>query len=527
MAAGTLISRLTGFGRIVALGYALDFARLSDTYTLANNVPNIVYELVIGGVLAATLVPVFVNAFMTEAEDQQREAECWQGVSALFTLAVVVMALLAVLLALVAPLIIDLYTLGNREVDAEDQRSLATMLLRLFAVQVVVYGFMSVATALLHAHRRFALPAYAPVANNVVVIAVLLALPHVARDLSLPAVRDNGGAVVLLGLGTTAGVCAMGAVLVPPIRRLAAGRLRWHWRPRHPTVAAVVRLSGWTLGYVIANQVALWVTIALANQREGGVTALLSAYTFFILPHGIIAVSIISALQPELAEHWAAPRMQSFRASAATGFRLVLFAMLPAACLLAVAAGPLVDLVLHHGRFTQQSAELTAGALQWLAVGLPGFSAFVHATRVLQATQQTRSVFWLAVLQNGVNVALAWPAWMLAEVNGLAGAHSISYTLAAIAGLLVVRRRSGSLPGGLARSTARSATASTVTLIAAVVALRIAGDGIAGIAIAGVSGVIAYLAVAVALGSPEMRELGLRRRLGVGLTNVPEQTGNP
>lgn len=502
MAIGTLLSRLTGFGRIFALGYAIDFSRLTDTYNIANNVPNVVYELIVGGVLAATLVPVFVQ----EKRRASNPDELWRSISAVATITAVALTVVSVAVYFTAPLIIDVYTLSNDTAATDGQHQVATDLLRLFVPQILFYGFISIATGVANAHRKFGPPMFAPILNNIVVIAVLLAFPHVAGDLSLAAVADDPKALLFLGLGTTAGVLAMALALVPLTRALSQRRLRWNWDPKNHAVRKIVRLSGWTLGLVVANQAAFWVTTVLANGDPVGFTAFLAAYTFFILPHGIFAVSVMSAVQPTLAEQWVNGERSAFGKQVVHGLRLVLFVIVPAGAAYFLLAHPIVRLALDHGAFTQDSANTTAEMLMWLAAGLPGFSAFLYVVRVFQAMTSAQTVFWLYVFENFVNIVTAVVLWDLMGVNGLALSHTIAYSVAAVVAGVVLQRRCHSLPStvllsGLWRITAASA-AMALVIWGTDQALR--DEPLALLAAAIISGTIVYLGLAKLVRLSEM-----------------------
>ncbi|HEY5697532.1 MAG TPA: lipid II flippase MurJ, partial [Acidimicrobiales bacterium] len=174
---GTGLSRLSGLLRVGALTFALGATALSDTYNLANTTPNIIYELLLGGVLSASLVPIFV-------EHDQRHDE--DATNAVLTVAVLAMLALTILALLAAPFIVDLYTLRLSSANAAAQAEVAVPMLRLFVPQILFYGLMTLGTALLNARRSFFAPAYAPILNNVVVIGVLLAFASVAgSDTSL------------------------------------------------------------------------------------------------------------------------------------------------------------------------------------------------------------------------------------------------------------------------------------------------------------------------------------------------------
>ena len=288
---GTALSRITGLLRVSALA-ALGLGRLTDVYNIANSTPNIVYELLLGGILTATLVPLYVEHY--ERKDDR-------ATDAINSVAIASLAVISVLGFLAAPWIIDLYTLRLHGAGKVAQQALATDLLRWFMPQIFFYGLTALATAMLNARRRFAAAAFAPVLNNIVVIAALLALPVIATEPpTVTSVLQDPKLVVLLGLGTTAGIIAMALVLLPALRH-AGARLHWVWEWRHPAVRHLARLSGWTIGYVATNQVAFWVALFLAYGTRGDASVYLAAFTFFQLPHGLFAVSIMTALAPELA----------------------------------------------------------------------------------------------------------------------------------------------------------------------------------------------------------------------------------
>ena len=507
MAAGTLLSRLTGFAKLVALAYAMGFTRLTDSYNLANVTPNIVYELVLGGILSATLVPVFVDLLATEDEE-----DAWRAVSAVVTAAAAVLVVVTAVFVVVAPHLVRLYTVGNHTASVDEQRAMATSLLRMFAPQVALYGMVTLTTAVLHARRRFAAPMFAPVLNNLVVIAVLLALPHMVERVSLASLLDDTEARLLLGLGTTAGVTAMALVLLPALRR-AGARLRPVWDPGHPAVRAIVRLSGWTFGFVAANQVALMVVLVLANGDAGDVAAYQAGQVFFLLPHGVFAVSVMTALQPDLSERWALHDVTGFGLRVAVGLRTIAAVIVPAAVGYLCLARPIVAVALERGALGSGSASTTAGVLVMLAVGLPGFSAYLFLVRAYQAQQDTRSVFLLYLWENAVNVALALALYPSMGVEGLALAYALAYTVAAGAALVRLQQRTGTVDiPGVVRTWVRVALASGV-MAGVVLAVAAVVDPVPLRTGAGViAGVTVYLLVARRLGIQEPSGLLRTRR---------------
>ncbi len=244
VALGTLLSRVTGLFRVGVLAYALGRATLADTYNLANTTPNIVYELLIGGVLSATLVPVFV-------EHLQRRDE--RATSAVFTVTLTVLVGLTIVAMVFAPVIARLYSIDATGAERAAQLDAMTLLIRCFMPQMFFYGFTALAAAVLNARRRFAAAAYAPVCNNVVVICVLLAFTRLATGpqegwTNVERITDDRGLLLLLGLGTTAGIAAMALVLVPALARAGAHlQTRLRLAPRggtagHPSVGMDRRL---------------------------------------------------------------------------------------------------------------------------------------------------------------------------------------------------------------------------------------------------------------------------------------------
>ncbi|MBW3555536.1 MAG: murein biosynthesis integral membrane protein MurJ [Actinobacteria bacterium] len=505
-AAGTALSRITGFGRIFAFAYALGAGPLADTYTLANNTPHILYELILGGVLSGTILPVFVRELRREDE-----AEGWHAVSAVLCTAMVAAAVLAVAFVIVAPQFIRLYTLRTSAEVGRDQIAVATDLLRLFAPQVFFYGMVSMCTALLRARRRFAAPMFAPVLNNLVVIALFLAYPTLIGTRSLDEVRARPSAILLLGLGTTAGVAAM-ALAQLPLRTLRR-HVRWVWAPRHPAVRTIVRLSGWTVGFVAANQIALFLVYLLANSRPGDVTVYFLAYTIFLLPHGVVSVSIISAIQPELADRWASGDLNGFRRQLGVGLRSIAAILIPAAVGYVILARPIVSLLLEHGAFGGASARDVAGTLVLMAIGLPAFSCWLFLTSAYQAVQDTRSLFFLYLWENAVNVVAAIALYPLLGVQGLGLAFAVAYAAGTTGALVHLRRRLRGLDGRVLSRSLGRITAATTAMALAVVAIASQVGGEVGAAaavrvgVATAGGVTVYLAGASLFGVGEIGAL--------------------
>ncbi len=451
MAAGTAVSRFTGVLRVLALAFALGAHHLATSFNLANNTPNMLYDIVLGGVLSATFIPVFVDRLSTRGE-----RDAWRAISAVVTLSAVVLVVMTVVALVFAPAIIAAYTAFDhthtaaQAANLSHERAVATSLLRWFVPQIAFYGGIGLVTALLNTRRRFIAPMWVPIANNVVCIAVLLWFAHLAGSHpSLAGVEAHRGQLVLLGLGTTLGVALQFVLLLFALRGARLGLLRWRWDPRHEAVRRVLRLGGWTFGFVLANQVALFIVLALAVGAPGSdpVAAYTYAYTFLQMPYAVVAVSIMTAVTPDLSEKWATGDLPAFRRRLAGGLRAMLAVIFPAAMGMLLLAKPAAALLLGHGATSVADTTLVAEALAMFALGLPGFCTFLFVVRVLQSMQRTHTAFWLYLLENGINVALALALIHPLGVRGLALSLSVAYTVAAVAGLLVLRGWLGTLGG--------------------------------------------------------------------------------
>ena len=287
MAAGTTISRATGVLRVLVLVYVLGISPLADAYNLANTIPNMVYDVVLGGVLGATFIPVFIQRLTSTTE-----REAWRSISAICTLAVVILAVTTATFMVLAPFLIDAFTslehvrrVGSAQ-HLATQRHVATVLLRWFIPQVFLYGLLSIGGALLNVRRRFGAPMWVPIANNVVCIAVLLVFAAVVPTPTLHSVSMSPGQLALLGAGTTAGVAVQFLLLIPSLVKAKVGRLRWRWDLKDPAVRTVARLGSWTFGFVVINQAALFFVIALAFSvgGSGPVSSYTYAYAFWQMP---------------------------------------------------------------------------------------------------------------------------------------------------------------------------------------------------------------------------------------------------
>jgi len=527
MAVGTALSRITGVIKLIVLVYAIGTQWFADGYNLANNTPNMIHDIVLGGVLSATFVPVFVDRLST-----RKGPEAWRAISAVTTMTIAVLAVASVIFWFAVPEIINIYTVANHTAQAPQQRAEAVTLLKWFVPQLAFYGLISLFTALLNARRKFAMPMFVSVANNLVVIAALLWFHAVVGNLSLSAIARHASFLAILGLGTTLGVVVQAVLLLPSLHR-ADLHIKFVWDPGHEAMRTIMRLAGWTFGLVLANQLALTIILALADgdKTTGAVSAYTYAYTFFQLPYGIVAVSIMSAVAPSLAERWALRDTTGFRRRMSYGLRGMLAIIIPATVGMLILSHVLSDLIFAHGATSAAGAGTIGSTLAMFSLGLPGFCVFLYMTRVLQAMQDTRTAFYLYLVENVINVAVGLALVGPLGVRGLALSLSIAYSVTAVLAVSVLRGRLGGLGGDqvsqpVKRVVISSAVMAVVTVLAVNVSSAQSGFGVfLRVALAVVVGLLAYAGTAALLAARAAKHRGgPRPRNGGGpIAPAPER----
>ena len=431
IAAWNAVSRLTGFVRVLAVTAALGATYLGNTYQQANLVSTVLFELLAAGLLTVPLVPALVA----------RPEKATRLLGALWGLSLAILGALALLLALLGRPLMGALTSAAPELVSDRQTALGAFLMWFFAPQLVLYAAGAITSAYLNARGRFSAAAAGPVANNVVVIVTMGTF--VLVEGSNPSLDLSTAGRVILGFGTTLGVAAMCAL--PAVAAARHGlRLRPTMGWREPMVAAVAREGLWAGSLIGAQQVLLAATLILANRIEGGVVATQLAFTFFLLPHALLAHPVYTSAFPTLAAHAAAGDIAALRADVAIAIRRLLLLLVPAAAGLAL-VGELVLRVLRIGAFREAGVELTAAALRAYCAGLVGYGVFMLLSRAWAALGETRTAGLVAITTALVGAAAMIVASSMldgaAVVSGIALAHSLTMTLAAILlGALLMRR---------------------------------------------------------------------------------------
>jgi putative peptidoglycan lipid II flippase len=514
VAAGTALSRVTGLVRVAVFVAVIGRTGLADVYTIANETPNIVYDLLLGGILSATLVPLFSSFLSASTQGNAQDPSSQHTTQVVITIASTLVVGLTAVAVVLAPWVFGIYSITpSADVDAATLRQVGTILTRIFMLQILFYGLSGIANAYLNASRRFFAPAWAPILSNVVIIAALVSLPDPGPGgWELTDVLESQRLLWTLGAGTTAGIAAMTLVLVPSLRR-AGLRFRPVWEWRHPVVRQLLTMSGWTLGFVAANQVAVAVVRNLAQPGSGDAAAYFYAFTFFVLPHGLLAVSISTTFQPELARAFGQADHLAFVTQASLGIRMVAVLTLPAGVLLFVLRDPIIGLAFQRGAFSAVDAANTARALAGFSVGLVGFSIYMFVLRVMHARRDTRTPFFVNLVENVLNIVLALVLVNRYGVLGLAAAFALAYLISALGVIRILGAQVRDFPVpevfiGLARmALAGLVMAGAVWLSSRSLGGTTGADAIRRILVGTTIGAGVYLAALVMLRAPEVRSI--------------------
>ena len=456
MASGTIVSRLSGMVRDVVLIAAIGTGVFSDTYSIGNTVPNIIYILIVGGALNAVFIPQLVRHMKDDDDDGSAYADRLLTVTGMILLAVSAIAVL------LAPWIAGLYGANNWSTN---DLSTATAFARYCLPQIFFYGVYTMLAQVLNARGRFAAPMYAPIVNNVVVIiAALMFISVVGSNPSADTITANQ--IALLGIGTTLGVVAQALVLVPFLRRTG-----YRYRPRFDFrgqgLGKAGQLAKWTVGFVLINQLSYLVITNLTTANnvsataEGlaatGFTSYQKAHLLFILPHSIVTVSIVTALLPRMSRAAHQLKFREVSRDVSSGLRLTAALLMPASGALVVFGATIAALLYARGATSVAEATNIGHVLSWFAVGLPAFSLYYVLLRGFFSLEDTRTPFWINLALNVLNLAFAVPLFFAvnenSRVQGLALGYSIAYWFSLVLSWIILSRRLGGLES---RQTVRS-----------------------------------------------------------------------
>ncbi len=473
IALGTIASRLTGFLRTLVIAAAIGSATLSNAYNVANTIPNALYDLLLGGVLASVVIPLLVQAAHDDEDDGVAYAQ------RLLTIVTVSLAVVAVIAVVAAPLIIAVY--GNQLTPVG--RTLATTFARYFLPQLFFYGVGATIGAVLNVRGRFAAPMWAPVLNNLTVIAtgaLFLVISHrTARAGHLTATE-----VHLLAIGTTAGVVIQTIALIPALR-LSGFRMRFRWDWRGAGLRRAGPFAAWAFGYVVTNQLAFAAITNLADKAQGshgiGFGGYSYAFVVFQLPYAVVGVTVITALFPGMSRSAASGDEPGVVATLAEGLSVAGVLLVPATVLLVLLGVPIATVMFDHGNTTAEQARLIGELLAAFSVGLVPFSAFQMQLRAWLAVRDSRTPMLVNIGVTAVN--LAADVILLVTLNGrdkiigLGLGYSLSYLVGTVWFALLLRHRmTPSRPTHVIRTHVRLVVASVIAAVPTYLVSRIVTD---------------------------------------------------
>lgn len=432
MTIATLASRVTGLMRTWAMAFALGNTLLTSAYQVANNLPNVVYDFVAGGLLSAAFLPVL----LLEQKRAGREGFNRYG-SNILNLTMALLGVLTLLSIIFAEQVVatQTFTVGS---SAEVSQT-SVLFFRLFAVQIIFYGLGGVITGILNARRSFFLTSLAPALNNIVVIAsffsyVIIAphAPHVA--------------LWVLGIGTSLGVAVQFIIQIPALKKAD-----FHWRPvldvRDPALVETFRIAVPTLIYITANLVAFSCRNAFSlPSGDVGPSTLAYAWIWYQLPYGVIAVSVSSALFTEMSDAVAHEAWDVLRRQVLRGIRATLYLIIPMAALIFVLSDKLMY-IFNAGAFTSDAAQAVGLVLKLWIVSLPAYSVLMY---LYKAFASIRKFFPFALLNCGL-VLVQIALYAILSRPEIAGIYAIPlsdfvyYMLGAMASFALLMRYIGTM----------------------------------------------------------------------------------
>ncbi|QKW17602.1 murein biosynthesis integral membrane protein MurJ [Verrucosispora sp. NA02020] len=440
MAIGSLVSRGTGFLRTLVLTAALGGALVGDAYTTAQILPGMVYEFLLGGILTSVLVPVLMRRRKTDSDGGQEYAQ------RLLTLAVLTLAIAVIIAIVAAQFLTTLYVSDER---GPEYQELVTRLSYLLLPMIFFTGLSALVSAVLNTRGHFAAPMWAPILNNIVVIATAgIYIAMFGAKIIQPA-EMTAGRVLLIGGGTLLGVVIQAVGLLPALRGVG-----FRWRPRFTFRALGLRelgrLGAWMFCYVAVSQIGLIALINMLNRTGPGNAGALIYNNVFLLvmmAHGIIAVSIVTALMPRMSAAASDGRYIEIAADLSRGARTISAVLAPIAVCYAVLAKPLSVILFHYGAFNERNVSDTSLVLLFAGLALVPFSISQLFTFAFYALPDTRTPALInipvVVLRVVVQIALfvAFSAHLAAA--GMMIGNAVSYLAAAIASAWLLRPRLG------------------------------------------------------------------------------------
>ncbi|MEV6635294.1 murein biosynthesis integral membrane protein MurJ [Actinoplanes sp. NPDC051470] len=523
MAVWSFVSRVIGFVRNALVGMTLGSA-VGDAYTSAQFLPNQIYELLLGGILTSVLIPLLVRRRKADPDGGQAYTQ------KLLTFAMVSLGIATVLVVLAAPVITWIQSGGS---TTPEYRDLVTMSAYLMLPIIFFTALSALIGAVLNVRGHFTAPMWAPILNSVVVIAacgVFLLFLNSPDGLTIADMTP--ARVAVIGGGTLLGMIVQALGLLPALHKVGF-RWSWRWDPRGLGLGEIGRLAGWMLCYVVANQVGVFIVVRQLSGVSGNDNASTLAYNYVYLltmmAHGIIGVSVMTALLPKMSAAAAAGRFADVSEDLRRGIRLVTTALAPIAAVYAVLGVPIAVTLFQGGNFSLDAAHATGTVLVTGSLVVIPLSISYLCTYAFYSLQGNKTV----ALINIPVVALRVTGYLvLARVlsesmaaAGMTAANAISYALSAVISLSVLRRRIGRLNlGSLVAAVLKVFVAAAVAGVLGWLVVRLLPgggqpdrlDALLQLVAGGAVILVAYLGVAALLRVSEISQVvgTVRRKLG-------------
>ncbi|GLY08554.1 MULTISPECIES: murein biosynthesis integral membrane protein MurJ [Actinoplanes] len=524
MAIGSMVSRVIGFVRNAMIGMALGSA-VGDAYTSAQFLPGQIYELLLGGILSSVLIPLLVRRRKADADGGQA------FIQTLLTFAMVALGVATALVVAAAPLVTAIQTAGTAP---EAYRDLVTQFAYLILPIIFFTGLSALIGAVLNVHGHFAAPMWAPILNNIVLIAACgVFLVVFGTDTKLTAENVTGGQIALIGGATFLGIVVQTLGLLPALRKVG---FRWgfRWAPRSLGLREIGSLAGWMLLYVAANQVSVFAVVRVLSEVAGKDSASVLAYNnvflLTMMAHGIVGVSVMTALLPQMSAAAAEGRYADVSADLTRGITLVSAALAPVAVVYGVLGKPIAVTLFEGGNYSHEAALATGTVLSLAAFAVLPLSISYLCTYAFYALQGNKTV---ALINIPVVIARIVAYFVVAELvgdallaAGMTAANALSYLVSAVISLAVLRRRIGRLDlGAVAVSLIKVAVAAGIAAALGLLVVRFlpgsgAPDGrieaLIQLFAGGAVILIAYLVAALILRVREISQVigTVRRKLG-------------
>ncbi len=454
MALGSLASRALGFVRSAVIAAAIGTGGLAGTYNVGNTLPNIVYIMLIGGALGSVFVPELVRAAQTHRDGGVAYTD------RLLTLCTVALVLLTVGAVFAAPYIVSLY--APRYDGA--QRALTVAFARYCLPQIMFYGLFTLLGQVLNARGKFGAMMWTPVLNNVVVIAVFGLYIGIGGHATSPEGMTSGQ-TLLLGLGSTLGIVVQALALVPSLR---AAKFRWHPRFdwRGAGLGQPLRSATWALLLVVVTQLSFAVITALTTGADNlgrlagldgvGNAAYTNAYQLFVVPQGVITISLVTAVLPRMSRAATEGKLSKIGTDLSQVLKSSAGMIIPATVLFIVLAQQIASIAYDWRNHGGVGIAVIAEALVAFAIGLPAFCAQYALARGFYAMGDARTPFWLAVITSGANVVLSLAAYSMLGprwiVVGMAAAQSVACVISVVVTGRALSRRLTAAPAAPAAS---------------------------------------------------------------------------